>query len=765
MNNAILSIINGNNLEEVYKYAKNALFLEGPTSITTLEIFSYLCVFQPEFFAVVQNEVLELMGVFFKNPKPTSLQSALFDIYGRYIEDKHRQKYTPVQARIVDSIEKSKNFSFSAPTSTGKSFVFRNLIEYSKCDAVIIVPSRALINEYYDKICQIIEDKTVNILTYVDIINTKHARRTIFILTPERAKELFKYKDNLNIEIFLFDEAQLSNEDSMRGLYFDSIVRRVQKAFPQSKCIFAHPFVSNPESQLLKNNFKIDESIFAQYQHKNVGQMFFVHDGKDFYHFGIDKSVMGTRKIMCSFNPLMDAINNQRSILIYTTKASIYNKSVFKKFKEYLKLCSEITDPIALKLIDKLNQYIGSSRTYQSTMMQMIKRGIVTHHGSLPLHARLILEHFTQQGFCRICFATSTLEQGINMPFDVVYLNTFEASKTLSMKNLIGRAGRSTDDLKFDYGSVVIKAENMSKYRKVMLQKEVLSEKSLLDADEGNSDYREFKEAIRTGEYSDEFNLTNSEIERLTEENIDPYIRGVLDSMFNRYNNIIPLSEVNQALDFDSRLGDYFVSLYRHYLGGRILTDGEESVFNTAIRILIWKIHCKTFKTICQYRYAFAARINERREYERKGQSQRANTLEARFIKGFDDLPNINLKNYSLYSKGTKATDVDYDRIVFDTYDYLDKLIGFRLSDVFYAIFCKYHDRTKDIRANKLALYFKYGTDDDKEIMLLRYGLSFEEIEQVKKYVIDVSAEEIIFKPEVKNLDQDVVATFERYIF
>lgn len=27
-----------------------------------------------------------------------------------------------------------------------------------------------------------------------------------------------------------------------------------------------------------------------------------------------------------------------------------------------------------------------------------------------------------RQGFCKICFATSTLEQGINMLFDVVYL-------------------------------------------------------------------------------------------------------------------------------------------------------------------------------------------------------------------------------------------------------------------------------------------------------------------------------------------------------
>ena len=50
------------------------------------------------------------------------------------------------------------------------------------------------------------------------------------------------------------------------------------------------------------------------------------------------------------------------------------------------------------------------------------------------------------------------------MPFDVVYLNTFQASRTLSMKNLIGRAGRSTTRSRFDYGSVVIKAENMMRW-------------------------------------------------------------------------------------------------------------------------------------------------------------------------------------------------------------------------------------------------------------------------------------------------------------
>ncbi|MHC1694138.1 MAG: DEAD/DEAH box helicase [Eubacteriales bacterium] len=766
MNNVIKNIITGINVNEIYEYAKRKLFAEGPTSTTVLEILSYLCIFQPEYFATIQKEVLGLMGVFFKDPTPISLQSALFEIYHRYIQDKYKQDYTPVQASIVNLIEKNKNFSFSAPTSTGKSFVFRNIIENANRDVVIIVPSRALINEYYDRICNIIPDKTVNVLTYVDVINTKHAKRTIFILTPERAKELFKFRTQLNVEIFLFDEAQLSNEDSRRGLYFDSIVRRVQKSYPLSKCVFAHPFVSNPEAQLKKNEFDLQESLAIQYQQKNVGQIFFAHDGSDYYHFGIDKDIMGSRKIKSSYDPILDALQKKRSVLVYTTKASIFDKSVFRSFQKYLELCPEIINPNALKLIEQLNHYIGSTSGgfFQSTMMRLIRRGIVTHHGSLPLQARLILEHFTQQGFCRICFATSTLEQGINMPFDVVYLNTFEASKTLSMKNLIGRAGRSTEELKFDYGSVVVKNDNLSNFRHVMLQTETLSEVSLLDVVEDGSDDLEFKEAIKNGEFSDEFNLTNIELERLSEGKLDRLISFVLDHVFNRHGQLITLREINQDQKNKLLLYSGFIQLYRHYLGGRELSDGEESVLNTAVKILIWKIHLKTFKEICRYRYAFAARIGERRELIKQGRIKTADALLARFIRGFDDLPNGALRNYSLYNNGTKATDVDYDRIVFDTYDYLDKLISFRLSDIYYAIFYKYYERSKDTRAHKLAQYLRFGTDDEKEIMLLRYGLSFEEIEWVKDYVIQVDTQEIIFNPAISTLESHKLASIERFI-
>lgn len=776
MKNIIQQIMNQENLDEIFGYAKDSLFKEGPISITTLEILSYLKLFAPDYFSTVENEILEIMGLFYKSPAIKTLQSKLFALYGEYIRQTFHHDYTPVQASILKQIQRNQHFSFSAPTSTGKSHVFRHLIKTSTRDVAIIVPSRALINEYYDRICELITDKSVNILTFVDIINTKHSTRTVFILTPERAKDLFKHKDELDLEFILFDEAQLSDEDSARGLFFDSIVRRIQSNFQETKCVFAHPFVSNPEAQLQKNHFEFDDSTAFRYDQKCVGQIFFAHDKTSYFHFGLDTAIMGNRKIRSDFDPVLRAIRTGGSVLIYTTKASIYNKEVFDKFKLYIDECNPLADPLALQLIEQFKECIGANEGYYaSSMLEYMRKGIVVHHGSLPLQVRLILEHFTQKGFCRICFATSTLEQGINMPFDVVYLNTFQASRTLSMKNLIGRAGRSTTRSRFDYGSVVVKSENMSAFRNVMLNEEVLSTTSLLDSiDDEGSELYDFKEAINSGTYSDEYNLTNSEVQRLSSINIDVLVKAALDSLFQN-DNLISLTQINADQNSRLQLYDNLLSLYRYYLNGRTLSAGEESVLNTAIKILLWKIHCKTFKSICWFRYAYVARIPERRALAKRYRAAKTSTereqiraaafsLPAKFIRGYDDIPNKSLPNYSIYKRGTKAVDVEYDRIVFDTYDYLDKLISFKLSDIFYAIFLEYYKRVNDMRALKMAKYFKYGTDNEDEIWMLRYGLSFEDIEILKPYLVSIDQEEIIFSADIHNLPAEQLRSIDRYL-
>ena len=271
-------------------------------------------------------------------------------------------------------------------------------------------------------------------------------------------------------------------------------MRSALNNFPNAKYVFAHPFISNPEAQLERNNIIDTESSAITYKQKNVGQIFYVHNPStgEFYHLGTNKDVLGKQKLKANFDPIEKAILNGGSVLIYVPKKHIYDKSIFEQFNKYIKICKKIQDPEALKMIDELRTYIGASKSnslfYSSQMLEKLSYGIVTHHGSMPLTARLILEHFTQRGFCRICFATSTLEQGINMPFDVVYLDRFESSKSLSVKNLIGRAGRSTTDKVFDYGSVIIRNNAITQFRKVINKLEPLSTISKLDTDDESLD-------------------------------------------------------------------------------------------------------------------------------------------------------------------------------------------------------------------------------------------------------------------------------------
>lgn len=761
--NLISRIRSGKNLNEIITFVMQRLFQEGPVDTVVLEILSYFKLFQPDFFAQHEMDIIETMGLFFKDPKPDSLQSVVFDMYRQHIKELYGEDYTPLQANIIKQITEKQFFSFSAPTSTGKSFVFRNLIRSSPHDVVVIVPSRALINEYYDRVAELVDLSTTNVLSFVEHINTKYATRNIFILTPERARELFKNKSWLNIDLFLFDEAQLSDEDSVRGLYFDSIVRRAQKSFPSAKFVFAHPFISNPEAQLQRNDV-IDSGAATNYELKTVGQIFYVHDvsGNKFYHFGSDKTILGSRKIEAVFDPVEKAISSGGSVLIYVPKKHIYDKSIYSQFRKYISMCPAIQDPDALKMIEQLRSYIGASNEsqyyYNSDMLDKLQHGIVIHHGSMPLAARLILEHFTQKGFCRICFATSTLEQGINMPFDVVYLDKFEASKSLSVKNLIGRAGRSTEKKQYDYGSVVIRQNALSNFRNVLGKKETISGVSHLDRENEKLDekYAEYKEAIKSDTFSDDYNLTNADLEKLKSESVTSVIPTLLDMMFEEDHLIGPDAAMEEIYDD-------FRTLYEGYLG-RKLEPAEKGVLSSAIKIMIWKATGRTFSAICQYRYAYVSCVEDRRRLNREGKADSVYDLSARFVYGFHDLPNKQLKTFSLFPANTKAQDVDYDLIIYDTYDFLDKLIGFKLSDIFFAILHQYYIAQGDERALRLANYIKYGTDNNREIWMLRYGLLFEDIEWADPCIDSISEEEIVFNERVNDLAPEKRSIIEQFL-
>lgn len=737
----------------------NKLHEEGPVDSKVLESLTYYKIFHPIIFREYEEKILSVLGLFYKNIKPNDLFAFLLSGVGETHKKQYREYLTPVQASVRNAIEDQQFVSISAPTSAGKSFSLRDYIYEIEGDSVIVVPSRALIAEYIKTIRERFKnDKSVMISSFVDCVFKIRKLRRIFVLTPERARELFSENLNLNISLFFFDEAQVS-EEKERGVIFDVLVRRVQKFFPNAKLIFAHPFVDNPSAQIKKHSMDEGKSYSRSYPHSTVGKAFiYGHTNKEDYYFSpyyeSGHLIRNSIKLDEKFESV--AFNGEMSVLVFVSKSSIYRGDFIKDFRKYVDKFNVVKDKNAVKIISQVEELLGANETnHRSNLVGLLRKGVVIHHGSVPLDVRFLIEDFIRAGFAKICFATSTLAQGINMPFDIVWLENMrmqgisEEDKALAFKNLIGRSGRLSKELKFDFGYVYTKNPKLLIER--VNSSFSLSEISILDQEVDEvTDEKELISSILDGSFNNEFNLPMSKVERLSsQESIENiklilelvYVGGFGEKLFGSNN------KQNRGRLKDALFNVYCISL------GRELFDGEKNVFNTAIDIFILVIQGRSFKEIVGIRYNNISRRGE------------ARTSFARFSQPANKLPDSSLVNsFSLFKSDVRVKDVSYDAIVFDTYDYMDTVISFSLSDVLMGAFSIYHNFTKDNNALKMIELLKYGTNDTTHTLLLRYGFPPDEIKELTEYIDSITEDNIIFKPDVLNGSEQVKELVEWYL-
>lgn len=753
--------------------------INGPVSSDHLETLSYLKKFQPDFFIQYEQKIMFLMGLFYKAGEPQTLVEMVYQIYANSIYEETKRSFTPVQADAYNSILKYENFSFSAPTSAGKSYLYQELLLETDGDIIIIVPSRALLSEYIIKVSRLVP-KDVLVLPFIELVNTKHTTRRIYIITPERGDELFKFEKKLNIKLFLFDEAQLS-EEGIRGMKFDSFVRRVDKHFPDAKKVFTHPFVINPEAQLKKHN--LQNSDATAYKQKAVGKIYLEHNRRKFKYFSpfIDNS---NGAIPYGGDIIEDTLSADKTALIYISKQKIYSGEFTDIYAKYLRLCPEINNKIALSYIEELSDYIGDGGEKKSLMVSLMRYGVVIHHGSMPLKARLIIEKFVNEGFAKLCFSTSTLIQGINMPFDLVWINNFnfkgntEDQKRLNLKNLIGRAGRSTDRMNnFDYGYVIVENRNKLTFIDRLVRESRIAETSLLDqnSDQLEEDYQDVVTAIKEDAFNNDLNLTNLQVERIEKSDLDDAIEYILDNMLVdgqpiTGNGYYKLGDVKRR-----RIKKNFQEIYTAHLRRRQMTRGEMNVLSTAIPILLWQIQGKSFSEIVSLRYSFLSERDFRRKLRRSLKDgeiskdefyRRLETKKVRFTCIAEPLPNRRYIVPQPLFRNTSIVDIDFDTLIYDTYDYIDKVISLSLKDPLSAAILLYYNRTNDSRALTLSNMIRYGTDDPLEIWLQKYGFTFDEIEWIAPHVKAINEEEIIFSDTISDEISDPIKreVIERYL-
>lgn len=163
--------------------------------------------------------------------------------------------FTDSQYQIFERIKNSNHFSFSGPTSLGKSFILnafiRHLIfnEKSSENIIIIVPTRALINQTLLQLkAEFSELESHKIISHPTVpeIYKRDLNKYIFVFTPERLISYLADNENPKIGYLFVDEAQkvIAEKDSRSPLYYHSILQAERKSI---KLYFSSPNIPNPE--------------------------------------------------------------------------------------------------------------------------------------------------------------------------------------------------------------------------------------------------------------------------------------------------------------------------------------------------------------------------------------------------------------------------------------------------------------------------------------------------------------------------------------
>lgn len=354
-------------------------------------------------------------------------------------------------------------FSYSAPTSLGKSYIMRTFIREQiakgkQCNFAIIVPTKALINETTEKLTEVLgpelKEKNYRIVTSAGAMALEEEHNFIFAMTPERLLYLLILMKDIPIEYLFIDEAhKISKKDGRSAFYYKVVDMLSQRSTPPH-IIFASPNIPNPEVYLQlipdvanRENYKIATKFSPVNQEK------FLIDFKCFELHYYNEATQKLTKY-CSFpedKGLLDFVHE----LGEGARSIVYSNSKNNVVEYALQYATQL-QPLHDSDLDVLAQDIRQDVHGDYYLADIVEKGVAYHMGYLPSTIRARIESLYKDGKIHTLFCTSTLLEGVNLPADNLFITSHKNGGDMSpvdFRNLMGRVGRIEFNL---YGNVFL---------------------------------------------------------------------------------------------------------------------------------------------------------------------------------------------------------------------------------------------------------------------------------------------------------------------
>jgi superfamily II DNA/RNA helicase len=384
--------------------------------------------------------------------------------------------FTDSQFELYRKISSSKHFSFSGPTSMGKSFIIKSFIRKvvgnkPPENIVIMVPTRALINQFSidlnKELKDILEHYDYTVITNSNVSELASSEQHyIFVLTPERLLSYLSQKNNPPIAYLFVDEAhKLAAEKDTRAVTAYSAISKAIRKNANLNLYFSSPNVSNPEVFL--RLFKKDENMFFRTIETPVSQNLFFVDlvDKKVTHYVDNEAHLFEPKIVTNALTIYDILStigaDESNIVYCSSRFDAVDKAA-KLFEQSQSQQIEVSKKVK-KVVSQIKAYIH--KDYY--LSEFLNKGIGYHFGNLPQIIRNKVEGLFKEREINFVFCTSTLLEGVNLPAKNVFIlnnkngrNTFQP---IDFWNLAGRAGRLKHELS---GNIICLKETDKEWKK-----------------------------------------------------------------------------------------------------------------------------------------------------------------------------------------------------------------------------------------------------------------------------------------------------------
>lgn len=372
-------------------------------------------------------------------------------------------RFFPSQKAVYDNFDR-QYFSYSAPTSMGKSFMMRMFIKKQVMDGkkhnyAIIVPTKALINEVSSKIIQdlkgMLQEFDYRVVTSSGDIALTTPHNYIFVLTPERLLYLLISDKDLRLDYLFIDEAHKISSKDKRSAFYYKAVDMLSRRKPSPHIIFASPNIPNPEVflELIPNaEIAMDDRLASSYA--PVSQMKYMVDFVERqarYYNPITKSFSFLTKLKGTANleTVVFHVGGGAQNIVYCSST---NNAV-----QFARDYARLHKPRNIPELDALAKDIRNEVHAEYYLADLVEKGIAYHIGYLPADIRMRLEDYYRRGLIKTIFCTSTLIEGVNLPADNLFITSYKSGLStfseVDFKNLMGRVGRIEYNL---YGNVFI---------------------------------------------------------------------------------------------------------------------------------------------------------------------------------------------------------------------------------------------------------------------------------------------------------------------